>query len=132
MGVQYRRLPIDDLERFEGAGVYYAATEMEANVCNNNPVTVVGGGNSAGQAAIYMAQHGSHVRIAIRGDDLGTKMSRYLVSRIEAAPNIEIATGTNVVGVFGDIHLEHIELKGSDGSVQRKPCVGLFTFASDR
>ena len=70
-GAQYRRLPVDDLERFEGAGVYYAATDLEARICNGQDVTVVGGGNSAGQAAIYLAQQGSRVRLAIRGNDLG-------------------------------------------------------------
>lgn len=128
MGVRYRRLPVDDLERFEGAGVYYAATEMEANVCGANPVTVVGGGNSAGQAAIFMAQQGSQVRIVIRGTDLGSKMSSYLVTRIDAAPNIEVATETHVVGLEGDVHLEHIELQGPDGTIRREVCVGLFSF----
>lgn len=127
-GVRYRRLPVDDLERFEGAGVYYAATDMEANVCGGRPVTVVGGGNSAGQAAIFLAQRGSPVRIAIRGDDLSAKMSRYLVDRIEAAPNIEIAARTTVRALYGEVHLEAIDLEGSDGQVVRQPCVGLFSF----
>ena len=69
-GARYQRLAVDDLERFEGAGVYYAATDLEARVCSGSDVIVVGGGNSAGQAAIYLAQQGSHVSIAIRRDDL--------------------------------------------------------------
>ncbi len=127
-GVRYRRLPVDDLDRFEGAGVYYAATDMEANVCGGRPVTVVGGGNSAGQAAIFLAQRGSAVRIAIRGDDLAAKMSRYLVARIEAAPNIEIASETTVRALYGDLHLEEIDVQGPDGRIVRQPCVGLFSF----
>ena len=128
MGVRYRRLPIDDLRRFEGSGVYYAATEMEANVCDGQPVTVVGGGNSAGQAAVFLAKRGSAVRVAIRGDDLAAKMSHYLVARIEASPNIHVATETNVVRVYGDRHLEQIDVQATDGSVERVDCVGLFSF----
>lgn len=131
-GVRYRKLPVDDLERFEGAGVYYAATDMEANVCGGQPVTVVGGGNSAGQAAIFLAQRGSQVRIAIRGDDLAAKMSRYLLSRIEAAPNIEVATGTTVRALHGDVHLEEIDVEGPGGELSRQPCVGLFSFIGAR
>ena len=77
-GARYQRLAVDDLERFEGAGVYYAATDLEARICSGQPVIVVGGGNSAGQAAIYLAQQGSRVSIAIRRDDLPTHVA-YLI-----------------------------------------------------
>ena len=91
-GARYQRLAVDDLERFEGAGVYYAATDLEARICSGSDVIVVGGGNSAGQAAIYLAQQGSRVSIAIRGDDLADSMSQYLIERIEADPRIEVLT----------------------------------------
>ena len=91
-GARYQRLAVDDLERFEGAGVYYAATDLEARVCAGHAVVVVGGGNSAGQAAIYLAQQGSQVSIAIRRDDLAESMSHYLIERIEADPRIELLT----------------------------------------
>jgi len=78
-GARYRRLPVEDLERFEGAGVYYAATDLEARVCAGSPVLVIGGGNSAGQAAIYLAQSNCAVTIAIRRDDLTQTMSSYLI-----------------------------------------------------
>lgn len=89
VGVQYRKLPLDRLADFEGAGVYYAATELEARVCGNSPVTVVGGGNSAGQAAIFLAQQDANVTVAIRGESLTASMSAYLIDRIDASPNIE-------------------------------------------
>jgi thioredoxin reductase (NADPH) len=88
-GARYRRLEVDRLEDFEGNGVYYAATEMEARLCVGLPVTVVGGGNSAGQAAGFLADSGCPVSVVIRGDDLGKSMSRYLVERIEAHPGIK-------------------------------------------
>ena len=85
-GARYRRLAVEDLQRFEGAGVYYAATDLEARICTGRDVIIVGGGNSAGQAAIYMSQNGCKVLIAIRRDDLSATMSRYLIERIEANP----------------------------------------------
>ena len=91
-GARYQRLRIDDLERFEGAGVYYAATDLEVRTCSGQDVFVVGGGNSAGQAAIYLAQQGSRVSIAIRGADLTHSMSHYLIERIEADPRITLLT----------------------------------------
>ncbi len=83
-------------ERFEGAGVYYAATDLEARVCDGRPVLVIGGGNSAGQAAIYLGQHNCSVTIAIRRDDLTQSMSQYLIERIEADPKINLLTGVEV------------------------------------
>ena len=101
-GARYRRLAVDDLERFEGAGVYYAATDLEARICAGQPVIVVGGGNSAGQAAIYLAQQRSEVSIVIRGDDLTHSMSHYLIERIEADPRIELLTTTEVRALVGE------------------------------
>src|SRR5207248_3057104 len=87
-GARYRRLDVENLEHFEGAGVYYAATDLEARVCSGFNVIVVGGGNSAGQAAIYLAQHGSPVSLVIRKGDLTGSMSQYLIARIEADARI--------------------------------------------
>ena len=105
-GARYRRLAVDDLERFEGAGVYYAATDLEARICGGFDVIVVGGGNSAGQAAIYMAQQECHVSLVIRRDTLEHTMSHYLIERIEADPRIDVLTHTEVRALAGDTHLE--------------------------
>ncbi len=129
VGVQYRKLPLDRLSEFEGAGIYYAATDLEARVCGNGPVTVVGGGNSAGQAAIYLAQQGATVTIAIRGESLTASMSAYLIDRIEASPNIEVVTRTEVTGLDGDGHLATITRTDRDtGEETAHDCCGLFLF----
>ena len=95
-GARYQRLAIPNLERFEGNGVYYAATDLETRSCSGSDVVVVGGGNSAGQAAIYLSQGGSRVSIVIRRPDLSSSMSRYLIDRITADPNIEVLADTQV------------------------------------
>jgi thioredoxin reductase (NADPH) len=128
-GARYRRLAVQDLERFEGAGVYYAATDLEARVCDGTSVLVIGGGNSAGQAAIYLAQHNCKVTIAIRRDDLHQSMSQYLIERIEANPQIDLLTGVEVQGLAGNDHLEQVTLSHiATGRQQTVPCSGLFCF----
>jgi thioredoxin reductase (NADPH) len=128
-GARYRRLAVDDLERFEGAGVYYAATDLEARVCDGAPVVVVGGGNSAGQAAIYLAQSNCAVTIAIRRGDLAQTMSRYLIERIEADPKIHLMAGVEVCALAGEVHLEHATLIDvTSGEQQTLACSGLFCF----
>ena len=128
-GARYRRLPVENLERFEGAGVYYAATDLEARVCNGSPVVVVGGGNSAGQAAIYLAESNCAVTIAIRRADLTQTMSHYLIERIEADPKITLVTGVEVKALAGDEHLEQATLTNTTTSEQQRiPCAGLFCF----
>jgi thioredoxin reductase (NADPH) len=128
-GARYRRLPVEDLERFEGAGVYYAATDLEARVCAGAPVVVVGGGNSAGQASIFLAQNNCRVVIAIRRDGLSQTMSQYLIERIEADPKIDLITGVEVSALVGKDRLEQVTL-GEIGSGERRtvPCSGLFSF----
>ncbi|MEM9607166.1 MAG: FAD-dependent oxidoreductase [Actinomycetota bacterium] len=129
VGVQYRKLPLERLEALEGAGIYYAATELEARACGANPVTVVGGGNSAGQAAIFLAQQGADVTIAIRGESLASSMSTYLIDRIVASPNIRLATKTEVTGLHGDAHLTEITTTDrTSGTATRRECAGLFLF----
>src|SRR5690606_28274892 len=83
-GANYRRLPVENIEKFEGSGVFYSATGMNASACKNELVGIVGGGNSAGQAALFIADHALEVHVIIRGSDLGSKMSDYLVQRIYA------------------------------------------------
>jgi thioredoxin reductase (NADPH) len=128
-GARYQRLAVDDLQRFEGAGVYYAATDLEARICSGSEVVVVGGGNSAGQASIYLAQQGSRVSVVIRRDSLADTMSHYLIERIEADPRIQVHTRTEVREVHGDGHLARVTLEHTPTSHRRTvPCSGLFCF----
>jgi thioredoxin reductase (NADPH) len=128
-GARYQRLAIPDLERFEGSGVYYAATDLETRSCSGSAVVVVGGGNSAGQAAIYLSQGGSRVSIVIRRPDLSQSMSRYLIDRIAANPNIEVLPSTQVRALGGESHLESVELDHTPSGVKTTmSCVALFCF----
>ena len=128
-GARYQRLTVDDLARFEGAGVYYAATDLEARVCRGSDVIVVGGGNSAGQAALFLAQQGCRVSLAIRRDDLSESMSSYLIDRIDALPRIELFTRTEVRELIGDRHLERVTLEHTPTGERRTvDCAGLFCF----
>jgi thioredoxin reductase (NADPH) len=132
-GASYQRLAVDDLERFEGAGVYYAATDLEARVCDGTSVLVIGGGNSAGQAAIYLAQSNCHVTIAVRRGDLAQTMSQYLIERIEADPRIDLITGVEVQGLSGGDRLEQVALKDLAGGPEHTlACSGLFCFIGAR
>jgi thioredoxin reductase (NADPH) len=128
-GARYRRLAVDDLERFEGNGVYYAATDLEARVSAGKGVIVVGGGNSAGQAALYLAQQGCAVSLVVRRPDLSATMSRYLIERIEADPRITLLTGTEVRALAGGEHLEQATVEHTpSGERQTVGCAGLFCF----
>jgi thioredoxin reductase (NADPH) len=112
-GARYRRPEIVDLPRFEGRGVWYWASPIEGRLCKEQEVILVGGGNSAGQAAVFLAAHASKVHMVIRGGGLGASMSRYLIERIEATPNIELLFNTEVVGLEGvpDVALERVRLR---------------------
>ncbi|HTC90145.1 MAG TPA: FAD-dependent oxidoreductase [Bryobacteraceae bacterium] len=105
-GAQYRRLDLPNLAQFEGAGVYYGATAVEAQVCTDQEVAVVGGGNSAGQAALFLSEVAKHVYLLVRRPGLAETMSRYLISRIEACANITVKTFTEIEGLEGTGHLE--------------------------
>lgn len=110
-GVQYRRLPIDRLAEFEGAGIYYAATENEARFCRDAEVIVIGGGNSAGQAAMFLSRIARRVRLLVRADSLAASMSSYLSSRLEADPAITIDYGAQAVALHGDDMLEGVTIR---------------------
>ncbi len=114
-GVQYRRLPFERLEDFEGAGVFYAATDMEARFCHGTEAVVIGGGNSAGQAAMYLSRSAKHVHVLVRGDSLAASMSSYLTQRLDADHRVTIHFNTSVTALHGDDHLESLTIKGPDG-----------------
>jgi thioredoxin reductase (NADPH) len=116
-GAEYRRPALDNLSQFEGAGVYYGATPMEAQLCAGEEVVVVGGGNAAGQAAVFLAQSVKRVHMLVRGDGLADTMSRYLIRRIEENPMIVLRTHAELVALIGNGHLERIRWrdKRSDG-----------------
>ncbi|MBX9796054.1 cyclic nucleotide-binding domain-containing thioredoxin-disulfide reductase [Sphingomonas sp.] len=119
-GVQYRRLPIDRLAEFEGAGVYYAATEVEARYCKGTQAVVIGGGNSAGQAAMYLSRSARCVHVLVRGTSLAASMSSYLSSRLEADPAITIGYGAEVVALHGDDHLEGVTVRDRASGTTRE------------
>jgi len=132
-GARYRRLPVAELDRFEGAGVYYAATDLEVRVCGGTSVVVIGGGNSAGQAALYLAQNNCDVTIAVRRDGLTQTMSRYLIERIEIDPKIELIAGVEVEQLAGEDRLEQVTLVDrKTRELQTLPCAGLFCFIGAR
>ena len=107
-GAQYRKLQLDNFEKFENQGVYYAATAMEIPFCRNHEAVVVGGGNSAGQAALFLSQIAAHVYLMIRGKSLAETMSQYLLSRIEKSPRISILTETEIESLDGGSRLEQV------------------------
>jgi thioredoxin reductase (NADPH) len=125
-GARYRRLDLPGQEAFEGAGIFYAATEIEARFCRNGEVVVVGGGNSAGQAAMFLASTAKRVHLVYRGPDLGHSMSRYLVTRLEHAPNVRIHTTSEVVAIAGDGRLDSVTVVNGDATAELIACRGLF------
>jgi thioredoxin reductase (NADPH) len=127
-GVDYRRLDVPRIQDFEGAGIYYAATDMEARLCGGEEVVVVGGGNSAGQAVVYLARYARKVHVVIRGDDLGQSMSRYLVDRVESLPGVEIHRGTQISELQGDGRLRAVKLRHASGDETLIESGSLFLF----
>jgi thioredoxin reductase (NADPH) len=127
-GAEYRRLAIDNLSRFDGAGVYYAATHMEAQLCAGDEVVVVGGGNSAGQAAVFLAESARRVHMVIRSGGLADTMSRYLIRRIEDHPAIERHVHTEIVSLEGNGHLERVGWRDNEtGRVETHGIRHVFT-----
>ena len=128
-GARYRRLAVDGLEAFEGASVHYWASPLEAKLCSGQEVALVGAGNSAGQAAVYLASHVAKVWLLVRGPDLAASMSRYLVDRIAGLSNVEVLTQTNVTGLEGRGGvLEAIHWRQKSGEDVRKAIAHLFLF----
>jgi thioredoxin reductase (NADPH) len=126
-GARYRTLPLERWDEFARSSIYFAATELEVRACGARPVVVVGGANSAGQAALHLAKNGSMVTIAVRGN-LRDKMSAYLIDRINADPRITVAVGSSVTALNGDASLSSVEITGPQGS-SVVDCSGLFCFA---
>jgi thioredoxin reductase (NADPH) len=128
-GSRYRRLPVEAIDRFEGTSVFYAATPVEARVCAGDPVAVVGGGNSAGQAALFLARHAAAVRLIVRDPSLEVHMSRYLADRIERSPAIEVLLDTEVRELVGDEVLEAVVVEDAESGERREiPARALFVF----
>lgn len=121
-GVQYRRLPLPRLADLEGAGIYYAATENEARFCRDGEVVVIGGGNSAGQAAMFLSRVARHVRLLVRGATLATSMSHYLSSRLEADPAITIEYDAHVAELHGGDALEAVTIRNAHGDTRIDTC----------
>jgi thioredoxin reductase (NADPH) len=118
-GARYRKLQVQNLEKFENQGIYYVATAMEAAFCRNSEVIVVGGGNSVGQAALFLSGRAAHVYLLIRGRTLAQTMSQYLVSRVEASPRISVLPETEIVSLAGDSHLNELTWIDRRKGVQR-------------
>jgi thioredoxin reductase (NADPH) len=112
-GAQYRKLPLENLSKFEGAGVYYGATFVERQLCGGEEVIVVGGGNSAGQAAVFLAQTANRIHILVRSSSLASNMSRYLIRRIEGSPNIIVRPHTEIVALEGNNRLESVSWRNN-------------------
>jgi thioredoxin reductase (NADPH) len=129
-GARYRRLPVDNLDTFESSSVHYWASPIEAKLCANQEVALVGAGNSAGQAAVYLASQGVKVWMLVRRTDLAETMSRYLVDRIHALANVEVVTGATVTGLEGhDGMLQAVRWRlGTTGREIRQPVSHLFLF----
>jgi thioredoxin reductase (NADPH) len=129
VGLAYKQLNVPGINQVTGAGVYYGASITEALSCQDNPVFIVGAGNSAGQAAMYLSQYASRVMMLVRGNSLAAKMSQYLVSRIEQTPNIEVMLETEVAAVGGDEHLESVTVRDCTTGVETvHDASGLFIF----
>ncbi|HVZ73388.1 MAG TPA: FAD-dependent oxidoreductase [Polyangia bacterium] len=126
-GVRYRKLDLPALTRFEGAGVYYSATHVEGQLCKGEDVAVVGGGNSAGQAAVFLSQLARHVQVLVRGPGLVDSMSKYLIQRIEGTPNIDLGARCQIVDLEGTDRLERVTWQHLEtGARETKPISNLF------
>jgi thioredoxin reductase (NADPH) len=117
-GAEYRKIDLDNLADYMGVGVYYAATAVERKLCGEDEVIVVGGGNSAGQAAVYLSGNGRQVHLIVRSEGLAASMSRYLIRRIEDTPNITLHTRTEITRLEGKGHLEKVTWRAPDGKTE--------------
>jgi len=129
-GAEYRKPSLDNLSKFESAGVYYAATFIEAQLCRDEEVIVVGGGNSAGQAAVFLAQTARRVHMLVRSDGLAETMSRYLIRRIEQSPGVVLRLRTEIVALEGDYHLERVRWRDNQtGNIETRDIGHVFVMA---
>jgi thioredoxin reductase (NADPH) len=128
-GARYRKPALQDFVRFEGRGVYYGASFIEARLCHEQEVIVIGGGNSAGQAAVFLAGHARHVHILVRGPGLAETMSRYLIQRIETAPNITLHAETEITALAGESDLERVTWHHkATNATEEHPIAHVFVF----
>ncbi len=127
-GVDYRKLNVPRASDFYGAGIYFAATEMEARLCEGEEVIVVGAGNSAGQAIVYLSRHARRVHVLVRGTDLDARMSRYLVERIQSIENVSIHLGATVTQLDGNGHLGAVHFQTKVGETTKIATSSLFLF----
>ena len=128
-GAQYRKLDLPQLERYEGAGVYYAATQAEAQLCAADPVLIVGGGNSAGQAAMFLSRHASSCHLLIRGADLSASMSRYLIDELDRREQVQLLTHNQIVELKGESALEAVVVEDARTGTRRELAAkALFVF----
>jgi thioredoxin reductase (NADPH) len=134
-GAQYNKPPLPNLERFQGNGIYYGATYMESQLCEGQELAVVGGGNSAGQAAVFLSQTAAKVHMLVRSSGLASSMSRYLIQRLEENPSVELHFNTEIIALDGDSHLETVtwrDRKTGEVSAHKLPHVFMMTGASPR
>lgn len=127
-GARYRKPKLERLESFEGRGVYYAASFMEATLCSGQEVIIVGGGNSAGQAAVFLSRFVKHIHMMVRGAGLAASMSQYLIQRLRAASNVTIHTHSEVVKLIGEADLEKVQCRDGNGVVEERPIEHVFLF----
>jgi len=128
-GVNWRRLAIEGFDRLTGKGIYYGAARSEASATHGLDVHLIGAGNSAGQAAMYFANHARTVTLVVRGDSLAKSMSRYLIDQLGLKSNVKVELRSEVVAAHGDTHLTAIDIRGADSAkVRRQDCGGLFIF----
>lgn len=127
-GARYRKPQLAHLESYEGRGVYYAASFMESTLCAKKEVIVVGGGNSAGQAAVFLSKYVNHVHIMVRGAGLAATMSQYLIQRLQAAHNVTIHTQTELVELLGETALQRVRYRNGDGTIEERPIEHVFLF----
>lgn len=126
-GARYRRLSVENLEKYEGQGVHYAATTVEARLCADQEVVVVGGGNSAGQAAMFLSRHARHVHVLIRRDNLADTMSDYLIQRLDASPNINVHVYTEIAALKGEPFLQTVTFRNNQsGALEDKEVGNVF------
>ncbi len=129
-GARYRRLDVPGIEQFEGQGVHYAATALEGKLCAGSEAIVVGGGNSAGQAAVYLSARARHVHVLVRGDGLSDTMSDYLVQRIMQSSSITLHTRCSVTALEGNGRLEQVRWTCDDGREVVQPAANLFLMSA--